>query len=529
MIEILPFAEWLPDQPDAYNPGSTNILNVYPRTAQSYGPVKALVPYSTTGLLARCQGGFPAIDSSETITLFAGDASNLYALGAGSTAWNVVSKSAGAYSCPSSAFWAFQQFGQNVYASNNSNPLQQYSLSGGTFSDVTGAPQGKFMAVVRDFLVMANTYDAVNGTLNQRVWWSAINNPTNWPTVGSTAAQTVQSDAQDIAGTQGQIQGIFSQLGYCDAAVFFEHAIYRMQYIGYPVIFEIQAAEGARGTPAPYSCVQFGAVVYYLGEDGFYMFDGANSTPIGAQKFDVFFFGDVNKNFLYRMQGAVDPVNRLILWSYPSTASTTGTPDSLIIYNPVINRSSLVRGISLEYMLRLLTIGYSLESLSAIYPNLDTVPYSLDDQIWTGGNIIIGAFDSATHNLNYFTGAALAATLETPEKQLNPDGRTYLKTLRPITDAPRSVLTAQDGSEIVNTLIPYDTIDLLAPVTAAVAARETIGSAVAYAAALPINQWGTVPAYASGRFHRAQVNIPSGAVWNHAQGVEVDFSPQGVR
>jgi hypothetical protein len=129
--------------------------------------------------------------------------------------------------------------------------------------------------------VVGNTTDGTFGPQPQRVWWPAIDDPTNWPTPGTSAAAAVQSDYQDLVGDAGWVQGIVGNLGTADGAVFQERAVIRMQYVGPPAIFAFSTAEGVRGTPAPGSLVQVGNLVYYLGEDGFYVFDGSQSMPIG--------------------------------------------------------------------------------------------------------------------------------------------------------------------------------------------------------------------------------------------------------
>lgn len=502
-IQLLPFPEWLPDQPDYNNPGSSYMLNVMPLTPQSYGPVAAFSAYTTTGLTLRCQGAYSAIDSTNTVSLFAADKQDLYRLQSG-TSFSTVSKAGPhPYNCPADNFWSFAQFGQNIYAANINDPMQVMSMAGASFADLGGgSPKAKYLAVVRDFLVAGWTND---GTAEpQRVWWSAINNPASWPTPGTASALQVQSDYQDIAGTQGWLQGIVPDLGYADAAVFFERAVYRMQYVGSPLIFQFAAAEGVRGTPAPHSLVQLGSIVYYLGEDGFYAFDGAQSQPIGVNKVDRWFFGRVDKNQFARIQGAVDPMNKLIIWVFPDGTASSGNPNNGLIYNVPLNRWTWVPGAgSIEYIRRILSIGYTLEGLSAIYPVLETVPAPLDSSLWTGGKMILGAFDTS-HRLGFFSGSTLAATLQTSEQQINDAGRIVARSLRPIVEGATN-LTATFGH------------------------RERVMDSVVWTGNASINADGLCPIYASGRYTRGQITIPAGVNWTHAQGMEVEFEQSGTR
>jgi hypothetical protein len=506
---FVPFGEWMPDQPDFRAPGSAIITNAIPRSKQSYGPLNSLSRYSTTAMASRCQGAFAAIDNTGNVKLYTADADDLYEFESGASTFAQVSSSAGAYSCPEDQFWAFEQFGEKVYASNLTDGIQVKDFADTNFSLLSAAaPKAKYLAVVRDFVVAGFTDDVSYGTQPQRVWWSGINNPTSWETPGSSAALAVQSDFNDTAGNHGWLQGIVPKVGYADACLFFERAIYRMQYQGYPTFFRFDPAEGVRGTPAPYSIVQLGAVCYYYGEDGFYAFDGSNSTPIGAGRVDRTFANDVDYTYFSRMQGAVDPVNKIIIWGYPRSGSS-GALTGVLCYSPTENRWTRITGFEFEFISRMLSIGYSLEGLAAVFPDLDAITVSLDSRAWTGGKILIAAFDTS-HYLNYFTGTTLAASIETPEVQLNPNGRAALYNTRP----------AVDNAEE----------DPTAPGTVSVAGREMTISASAYGDEIPINTtFGTAPQHKSARYHRARLTCDAGAAWTHAQGIEMEFSPLGAR
>ena len=134
------------------------------------------------------------------------------------------------------------------------------------------------------------------------------------------------------------VTGLVSNLGGADGAVFFERGVQRMIYQGPPAIFGFYPAEGVRGCNASNSIVQVGPVVYYLGEDGFYVFDGTSSQPIGAQRVDKWFFGNVDQTHIDKVIGAVDAINKIVFWVYPSIGSTDGVCDQVLLYNWAINR-----------------------------------------------------------------------------------------------------------------------------------------------------------------------------------------------
>lgn len=502
-MAMIPFGEYTPDQADFQNPGSANILNVVPRTEGSYGPAPSLS--SVTGALtARAQGGIYTRDKSANVWGFAGDATHLYKNVSGSTSWVDISKATN-YTTATDERWEFVQFGERILATNFANPIQSYVMnSSALFADLAAAaPQARHMARVRDFLMVANTTDGINGAIPQRVWWSAIDDPTNWPTPGTAAAAQVQSDYNDLVGEGGYNQGIVGGLAAADVAVFQERNIWRGMYASPPVVFSFSVVESARGTPAPGSIVSLGPVVYYLADDGFYAFDGAQSVPIGDQKVDKSFWTEVDQSYLYRVSGAVDPLNKLIYWAYPGPQNSGGTPNRILIYNYAIKRWSKIDQQQIEIMVsRALTTGYTLDQLDP-FGTLETLPFSLDSRAWTGGRLNLAAFDT-THKLAFFSGTSLAATIETSEAQLNDKGSAHISRVWPMVDTAQATVT--------------------------LGRRDRLADAVTWGNATSMTSTtGSCPARSTGRYHRARVSIPAAAFWNHAQGVEFEARAVGRR
>ena len=152
--------------------------------------------------------------------------------------------------------------------------------------------RAKAIAVIKDFVMLGNIYDG-DGTTPNRIHWSGINDPTSWLTVGSAAAAAVQSDRQDLP-VGGEIMAITGAIGGMDGAVFCKKAIYRLSYVGPPLVFTIQAIELDRGPMARNSVVNVGPFGFYLGEEGFWSFSGSGSKAIGDQKVDRFFLNDLD-------------------------------------------------------------------------------------------------------------------------------------------------------------------------------------------------------------------------------------------
>jgi hypothetical protein len=507
---MLAIADFAPDLPQNNAEGSSvNVVNLYPRTAESWAPVNSLASYSTNSLASTCLGAIVAQDTGDNVSVFAGDISSLYLLAPGNPAWQKINTG---MTLPAGELWYFTQYGQAVLGAGWSQPLQTYTLnSSSAFTNLaTAAPQARYITTIRDWVMVGNTFDTVNGDQPQRVQWCAINDPTTWPPEGSNAEAEVMAGSQIIPGDQGWLMGLVGNLGNADGAIFFERAIWRVIFQGSPTIFGFYPAEGVRGTPAPKSICQLGSTAFYLGEDGFYLFDGAISTPIGVGRVDKTFWNSVNTSYLQNVCGAVDPINRLIMWLYPSNASPSGVPDSMLVYNWAFNKWGFAQ-INAEYIFRSLTQGYSLDSLDNYDDNLDTLPFSLDSRVWSGGNIVMGAFSPA-HALSFFTGAVLNTLADTVEKEIYPQ-----------TELFNQQNIAGHRALVLNT---RPMIDGGTPAVQ-IGVRSRLIDTPTFVTASNLNLNGDCPVRAEGRYVRARITTTG--TFNHLQGIQVDVKPTGLK
>lgn len=499
-MTIVPVGEFAPDMPDLAE--ATDIaLNVIARTPLSYGPMSGLSPYSANALPSICLGVAAAQNVDESIYLFGGTVSTLSDIDPGTLAWTDVSK-VGGYSVAQGDNWRFAQFNSIILATDFADPIQSFVMGSSTlFADLSpDAPQARHIAVAKTFTIVANTSDSVGGLNPSRIWWSGSNDPTNWPIPGSAAAQQVQSDYSDLVGSLGDITGLVANLTGCDCAVFFQRGVDRMIYVGPPDIFDFYPAENVRGTRASNSIVPLGNVVYYLAEDGFYVFDGNTSTPIGADKIDKWFFGQLDQSRLENVIGAADMINKAIMWIFPSTSSAGGTPDTLLIYRWDIQRWSYA-AISAEWLARALSFNVTMDSMDALgYTNLDTVPFSLDSRIWIGGTPQIMAADPNSF-LAAFNGSTLQAQIGTKAMQIVPGKLAFVSGSRPMVDG---------GSPTVS-----------------ISARQTYQDAEVFGPDIAPNRIGDCPQRSVGRYHRARITVPAGSTWTQALGVDLAAIPAG--
>lgn len=487
---IIPFGEWSPDLP-AFGNQATTAKNVIPH-GKSYKKFPSLTSFSTA-LTAYCRGAYSSIDGDGAVSSYAGDATKLYRL-VGAT-FSDASK-VGGYMCASDSYWEFQQFGQSVIASNYDDTMQTIAIGGTQFADLTGTPpRARHIANVRDFLVVGNTFDASDGAIPNRVRWPGIGTTTSW-----TVSPVTQADYQDLHGNGGWVQSI---IGGVDAGyVFQERAIWRMLYVGSPIVFDFSKIEDARGALAPRGVIQVGPMIFFLADDGFYMMSGGQSVPIGSNKVDRTFLSELDDSYLHRVTSAAFPELKVVLWSYPGSGSVDGTPSRVIMYNWVSQNWAFAE-LNHELIYRAMTVGTTLDDLDSISASVDSLPYSLDSKVWMGGKLQLSGFDT-DHKQGFFTGTALDATLETGEVQLNPSGRTEITEVVPLVDG--GTHTVQMGT------------------------RETQAGTVSWGSASTENSSGICPVRSNSHFHRVRVNNTGD--FNDAIGVDIPdeaIKPVGSR
>lgn len=425
-----------------------------------------------------------ATDGSFTVTVVDANTFTVTTTSA-TTSGNVTIKvSATDYTTQSGDRVRFTQFGSQIIFTNNSQRLQAWDLTSSTsFKNLSdSAPIAKFITVVRDFVVVANTNEGSQKPY--RVRWSALNNETDWVENVNT-----QSDYQDIPDG-GQIVGI---RGGEFGIVFLDRAIHRMTYVGTPFIFQFDNISRNKGCIASGSIAQYQGISFFLSDDGFYMCDGQTVQPIGAEKVDRFFFNDASEFDFPSMSAAVDPVRKLVIWNYKGVDGNR----HLIIYNFATKKWTYADA-GTDYISESSTSSSTLEELDTLSASIDALAISLDSLMFMGGKYFLGGTKGTT--VMTYTGSNLTARLATGD--LGEGARTVVTLVKPQVD---------NGSASI-----------------AISSRQLLNQQVTYGTAVAASSENRVSLRSSGNYHRIQIN-PSGNNWKNATAVDVEIVPQGGR
>lgn len=492
--KTLPVGSWKPDQPDYFNSGSTELLNVIP-TASGCAPFAAFSADSDA-LDARPLGAAAASDTAGNGFVYAGDQTKLYSLVA--NVWTDVSGAT--YTTPADGSWEFALFNTTFLATNFSDAVQGITVAtGNSFADhftSTLKPTAYHIDVVRDFVVLGNTNDTTDGAVPNRRWWSAIGDPTDFDPAAAT--QCDYDDAPDIGWCQRVVGGV--EYG----VIVHERGIERMTYVGSPEVFRFDRIDRKRGTPIPQSVIAHGRAVFFISEEGFMVnFGTGESQSIGHWQVDKEFWNQYDTTWNSRLSTAIDPVNKVVMWSFVGSGATANDPSEIYMFNWAENRWAHTQ-VDHRLILRTLSQGTTLDGLdAAIGTDIDDsslFPFSFDSRAYTGGAAKLAGFDTS-NQYGFFDGDNLAATIDTEEYNFAP-GR---------------------FSRVVNT---WPLVDGGSP-TVAIDYRvrqqdtKTAGSDVS------IETMGNCPQNISSRYHTCQIKVPSATTWTHCMGVDVEYVPQG--
>lgn len=486
--DTIPFGEWLPDRSTRTNPA--NEAKGVISQQNNYSPLRSpqQINGTTAATASKCLGLSGFYDSANTPQVFMGDSGKLYRI-EGRTA--VDRSKVGGYTATADKYWVFDQFGTYVLATFPAVNTQYYNLGTSTiFADLTGAPQGEAMGRVREFMMIGN---------GQTLSWCAFNNVTDWTPSASTQAGTT---TLELPG--GAIKVI---LGGETGTVFQERQINRMTYVGPPTIWQRDIVEERRGAISQKAAVKFGRNIFYVSDDGFWVFDGYQSQPIGMNKVDGYFTSRLNYPYRGRVCTAWDPINRALLCAFPSNGSAT--LNEMLIYSLTDNRWTH-DDITAEILGEIPLLGYNLDTLDT-FPgasglDLPTLgPISIDSPVFTESRRQPALADNS-HALNVFSGTPRPAILETQEFEAAPGRHAYVNEVWPIIDAPYTAMSASLK-------------------TRALAQGDGVTESNIEAA----NTIGMCPVRGDGRYMRARVYVSQGASWDHAEGIHYKARVSGAR
>ncbi|MCB4860789.1 hypothetical protein K7W03_14435 [Sphingobium sp. PNB] len=474
MITRIPLPEYKPDQ--SQNSGVLlKAQNVFP-AMDGYRSVGAIETLSDA-LAAPFQGGASAIASNGNAYLLAGTESELFRLNA-DFSWTSLLDS---LTAPKR--WRFAQFKEYTVAVNGGDTLQ-VDLGTSTASVIADAPTGTSVAVVGDFVVIGQA----DGNIN-RVQWSAFDDHTAWtPAVNQSGFQPMNTGGS-VMGICGGEYGIILQ----------RERLVRMTRTGdSDAPFQFDEVSSNFGCAAGATIAQAGRSIFFRSDRGFMALDdGQALRPIGSEKVDRTFDRLVSRDQLENIYTAVDPQNKLVMWLVP------GAPGTMWTYNFELDRWSTIV-LTAKGLFPGFTTSVGLDDLEGLgYTDLDSMPFSLDDPRWTGGNPKLYLLD-ATNAIGTLAGATLEAQIEMGYNELANGRRARLRNVRPVWDGTSGMTVTAN-------------------------AKQRLGDGNNISTASTLRASGRIPIRASGRYISTSLHIAAGVDWDYIQALDYEFEQGGAR
>jgi hypothetical protein len=431
-VRIL-FGTYTPDQPPFLNQQDQGVYGLAMadgcyKIRNGYAPLGQFSALQN-GTLASAPIGAGAYRYTGTPYIFVGNATNIYTYSAS----GFTSIQSGLTTTVGNGL-RFCSYGKYMLATNGTDPIKQFDPATPTVMTTlaAGAPTARYLAVVRGFLIAGYA-----GGLPLRVQWSDTGNPATWTTGGSSQAGTFDmSSGGDITGLVGGEYGL----------VFQEYRIVRMSYTGDSAIWQFDEVATDVGCVAAKSLATVGKITFFYSNRGFMAFDGTTLEPIGTEKVDRTFQAMLDRNYIDNISAVIDPLRSLYIITIPSA----NPPTSALIYN-YVEKAWTTAPITSPLMFSALSLSIPLESLDALYGNLDNIPVSLDSNALRGGYPAMMLFNGG-NVLGQLSGSPMAATFRDGLKELVPGRRSRISAIRPLTDAASPTVTVSAGNTLSGTL-----------------------------------------------------------------------------
>lgn len=561
-MAVLPFLDYRPDVSDLNAQYTKSVLNVLPRS-DGYGPFQGPNQYGSA-LAAQCRGLFVARKTDGSVLIFAGTSNKLYMLDNTYLTWTDVSAGSGTYTALSTnRNWSFAQFNNYVIATQANDDVQVYEIGvSSAFADLTGSPpRAAYVSVVNRFVVLSGLASAP-----RRVHWSGLNAVTTWtsgtnysdyqdlPDGGNTTRviggefgiifqdsairRMVFSPGSDIVF---QIDRIAKELGDVapDAVIDADGRLFFLSAKGFYALtpdggltpigrekvdrtfnedYDSAHPELIQGVSRPsqhmvfwtYKAITDNVIAWtrILAYD--YILDRwtkielsgeflATSARPGLTLENMDLIGSV------AVSGAANNGSGLVRLTVSSTSGwTTGDQKTVASVGGTTEANGLwtitvVDGTHIDlqgstFANAYTSGGYVAVSVDAIdTPSFDDITSATLDRL---------ALVDTSHNLAFFSGDNLEATMETSE-QSGISKRVFVRGFYPLTDA--------------------------ATCYGSTGRRENLYDAASYTDEQAVNAQGFIPQRASTRHARAKIRIPEATTWTYATGVEPDVTSEGKR
>jgi hypothetical protein len=235
--------------------------------------------------------------------------------------------------------WNAHNYGQNLVYGPRGGALYywdasvlpaNYSNRGVLVSSLAGAtdvPLFQNELLVSDtsrFVLVFGTNEIGSSTIDPLlIRWSDQENIQKW-----TPAITNQAGGVRLSSGSKIVSAISTKQ---EVVVFTDSAVYSMQYVGPPYVWNLSQSADNVSVMSPHSMAVANNIVYWMGLDKFYMYSGRVETlPCSLRQY---VFTDINIDQRDQVICGTNEGFTEIWWFYCSSGNVTATPDRYVVFN----------------------------------------------------------------------------------------------------------------------------------------------------------------------------------------------------
>jgi hypothetical protein len=210
------------------------------------------------------------------------------------------------------------------------SPVNTSSTGTGVYvSDIVDVPNTQNTLTVSDisrFIIVFGTNDYGSNVIDPMlIRWSAQDDPYNWtPNATNQAGSVKLSHGSEIVTTVQTRQ---------EVVIFTDSAVYSMQYLGPPFVFQMQLLGDNISIISSNAAVLASGVIYWMGVDKFYAYDGRVQTLNCDLR--RFVFQDINQTQAAQVFCGTNEGFNEVWWFYCSGSSVQ--VDRYVVFNYLEN------------------------------------------------------------------------------------------------------------------------------------------------------------------------------------------------
>lgn len=315
------------------DPGALiSITNLYPTESGTYRPGPTFTAKGTAAAGPATPGttyaAWCGLKVDGTGVGYVGTSTKLYEISTLSTGSFTDRSKGGGYSGSS---WCFAQFGNISIATNLDDAVQSRDATGSSaFADLAGTPpKAKIVVTQSNCVLLFNTN---GGTAYQDGYaTSDVGDHTNWTTGEAVSGRILTRPGPITAAVAVRDEVI----------VFKRNSIFRMKYEGAPLFWSVTLLADGIGTSRPSMVASCGDFIFFMGDAGAFIYDGATFRPM-SEGFDNLGTFVLPAYATGRGQSALFLQNSGHVIFEPPLSGTGGTTTTALVYNIASNKFGLI-------------------------------------------------------------------------------------------------------------------------------------------------------------------------------------------